>query len=41
MQALKANEVDKLREVVYRLDMARVGPTDEEDMLASANILKG
>lgn len=41
MQALKDDAIDKLREVVYRLDTARIGATDEEEMFADANILKG
>ncbi|GEO42597.1 hypothetical protein SAE02_67450 [Skermanella aerolata] len=39
-QALKGNEIEKLREIVCRLDMSRVGMTDEVDMLTGANILK-
>lgn len=41
IQALKGNDIDKLREIVWSLDMARVGVADEDDMLSSANILKG
>lgn len=40
-QALKDNDIEKLREIVHRLDMAQVGSDDEGDMLAGANILKG
>lgn len=40
-QALKDNDIEKLREIVHRLDMAQVGADDEGDMLAGANILKG
>lgn len=41
VQALKDDDIDKLREIVLRLDMARLGTIDENAMLASANILKG
>jgi molecular chaperone DnaK len=40
-QALKDNDIEKLREIVYRLDMARIGGVDQDDMFAGANILKG
>ncbi|MDO8607741.1 MAG: Hsp70 family protein [Phaeospirillum sp.] len=40
-QAIKDDDMRKLREVVWRLDVAKVGMTDEGDMLASSNILKG
>jgi len=40
-QALRDNDIDKLREIVYRLDMARVGMADEDDLLAGSNILRG
>jgi molecular chaperone DnaK len=40
-QALKDNDIDKLRDVVWRLDVARIGIADESDMLAGANILRG
>jgi molecular chaperone DnaK len=41
MQALGANDIDRLRGVIVRLDRIRVRPSDESDMLADANILKG
>ncbi len=41
LQALNDNDIDKLRAVVIRLDMAHVGTSNEEDILADANILKG
>ena len=40
-QALGDNDIEKLREIVVRLETARVGTTDESDILASVNILKG
>jgi hypothetical protein len=40
-QALGDNDIEKLREIVLRLETARVGTTDEGDILASVNILKG
>jgi hypothetical protein len=40
-QALRDNDIKKLREIVFRLDTARVGITDEGDILATVNILKG
>jgi hypothetical protein len=40
-QALRDNDIEKLREIVFRLDTARVGITDEGDILATVNILKG
>jgi molecular chaperone DnaK len=41
LQALNDNDFDKLRDIVIRLDMAHVGISNEEDILADANILKG
>jgi len=38
-QALQANDMDKLREVVGQLDMVRVVTSSEDDMLAASNIL--
>ena len=40
-QALDGNDMDRLREIVFRLDTIRLGTADERDMLAGANILKG
>ena len=39
--ALEADDIDKLRAVVARLDSERIGAGPEDDMLASANILRG
>jgi molecular chaperone DnaK len=39
-QALKDNDIDKLRDIVWRLDLARVSVSDGGDMLAGANILR-
>jgi molecular chaperone DnaK len=40
-QALQANDVDKLRQVVAHLDSTRVGTSGEDDMVAGSNILMG
>lgn len=40
-QALAANDIDKLRQVVIHLDSTRVGTAGEDDMVAGANILVG
>lgn len=39
-EALKANDFDKLRAVVARLDSARIGSFGDDDMMASANIVR-
>lgn len=39
--ALKANDIDKLRAVVVHLDSIRVGTAGEDEMLAVANIVRG
>lgn len=40
-QALQANDIDKLRQVVLHLDSTRVGTAAGDDMVASSNILVG
>ena len=40
-QALAANDIDKLRQVVAHLDSTRVGSAGEDDMVAGSNILVG
>lgn len=40
-QALQANDIDKLRQVVAHLDSTRVGTAGEDDMVADSNILVG
>lgn len=40
-QAMQANDIDKLRQVVAHLDSIRVGVVGEDDMVANANILVG
>ncbi|MDH5573689.1 MAG: Hsp70 family protein, partial [Gammaproteobacteria bacterium] len=40
-EALRANDLDKLRQVVYQLDMMRVGSSNEDEMFSSANIVRG
>ncbi|MCQ9377762.1 Hsp70 family protein [Methyloversatilis sp. XJ19-49] len=37
--ALKANDINKLRQVVARLDSIRVGTSGEDDIIASSNIV--
>lgn len=39
-EALKGNELDKLRDVVAQLDSVRIGSASEDDMLVSANIVR-
>jgi molecular chaperone DnaK len=39
--AIKANDIDKLRGVVANLDSIRVGAAGVEEMMSSANILRG
>lgn len=39
-EAVKANDIDKLRAVVGQLFSSQVGSTGDDDMLASANILR-
>jgi len=40
MEALKANDIDKLRDVVAHLDSARIGTAGDDEMLAAANIVR-
>ena len=39
-EALKANEIDKLRAVVAHLDSVRIGSTGDDEMMAGANIVR-
>ncbi|GAB3542124.1 hypothetical protein GCM10027343_13610 [Noviherbaspirillum agri] len=39
-EALKVNDIDKLRAVVAHLDSIRIGSSGEDDMLAGANIVR-
>lgn len=39
-EALKADDINRLRDVVIHLDSMRIGSTNEDDMLAVANILR-
>lgn len=39
--ALKANDIDKLRVVVLKLDSIKIGSAPEDDMMVAANILRG
>lgn len=38
-EALKANDIDKLRGVVAHLDSARIGSASEDEMMATSNIV--
>jgi molecular chaperone DnaK len=40
MEALKANDIDKLRDVVAHLDSVRIGTAGDDEMLAAANIVR-
>ena len=40
-QALQANDIDKLRQVVAHLDSIRIGTAGEDDMVVGSNILVG
>lgn len=40
VEALKANDIDKLRTVVVHLDSIRIGSVGEDDMLAATNIVR-
>jgi molecular chaperone DnaK len=39
-EALKANDIDKLRAVVAQLDSIRIGSAGEDDMMSGANIVR-
>ncbi len=39
-EALKANDIEKLRSVVAHLDSIRIGSAGEDDMMAGANIVR-
>lgn len=39
-EALKANDVDKLRDVVAHLDSVRIGSSGEDDMMVGSNIVR-
>jgi len=39
-EALKANDIDKLRDVVIHMNSCRVGSADADDMMAQANIVR-
>ena len=40
-QALQAGDIDRLRDVLMQMDSIRIGSTDDDEMLASSNILVG
>ena len=40
-EALKVNDIDKLRSVVANLDSIRIGSAGEDDMMADVNIVRG
>ena len=39
-EALKANDIDKLRAVVAHLDSVRIGSAGDDEMMASTNIVR-
>jgi molecular chaperone DnaK len=39
-EALKADDIDKLRAVVAQLDSIRVGSSGDDEMMASVNIVR-
>ena len=39
-EALKANDIDKLRMVVIHLDSVRIGSADDDEMMAGVNIVR-
>jgi molecular chaperone DnaK len=41
LQAIKDGDIDKLRNVVYRMDDKKIGISAADDMLAAPNILRG
>ncbi len=41
MEALKADDIDKLRQVVAELATSRIGSGSDDDMLMTANIVRG
>ena len=41
MKAINEGEIDKLRQVVARMDQNKIGSSGADDMLADTNILKG
>lgn len=40
-EAVKADDIEKLRRVVYELDSLKIGSGSEDDMFAAANIVRG
>lgn len=40
-EALKANDIEKLRKIVVHLDSVRIGSASEDEMIAGANIVRG
>jgi molecular chaperone DnaK len=41
LEALKVNDIEKLRTVVAHLDSVRIGSVGEDEMVAGANIVRG
>jgi molecular chaperone DnaK len=41
IEALKSNDLDKLRNVVAQLDSIRFSSAGEDEMIAAANIVRG
>lgn len=40
LEALNINDIEKLREIVWQLDMARIRSADDDDMNAATNIVR-
>ncbi len=40
-EAVKADDIDRLRRIVYELDSLKIGSGSEDDMFAAANIVRG
>jgi molecular chaperone DnaK len=41
IEALNANDIDRLRQVVYQLDSSKIGSAGDDEMIAGANIILG
>jgi molecular chaperone DnaK len=41
IEALNANDIDRLRQILFQLDSSRIGSTGDDEMIAGANILLG
>lgn len=41
IEALNANDIDRLRQIVYQLDSSKIGSAGDDEMIADANIILG